>query len=419
MEGSGLEIPDKQELSERYEALRPLYEETLEGLHHYLKRELDLRELHATVKTRVKSFASYYQKLLRRMSSAPGAASNDPASAEGEMAPGCALAQPAITDVLGVRIVCPFLEQISIAGELLRARFEVLHCEEKGAEQSFREFGYQSTHYLVRIPEGQRPAGLPSDAICEVQLCTLLQDAWAEVEHELVYKAEFSPFDEPLRRKLAALNANLTLADIIFQEIRDYQRQLNTELQRRRQDFLDSARPPTPGGSRGRGGARPVRNGSAGSLDDLLLEALYAHNARRYPEAIACYSRILAAGPQQNLETIVLVHRGMAHFAHRHYDDALEDFRTAIDRDPRNAKAFYCRAIVYRTMRDHHRALRDLDRCLELSPYEFDALLGRSRVRLELGELEKALEDCENALRIEPADREAIEFKNHLLSIMG
>jgi putative GTP pyrophosphokinase len=55
--------------------------------------------------------------------------------------------------------------------------------------------------------------------VCEVQVRTILQDAWAEVEHELVYKAEFTPFDEPMKRKLAALNANLTLSDMLFQEI--------------------------------------------------------------------------------------------------------------------------------------------------------------------------------------------------------
>ena len=71
----------------------------------------------------------------------------------------------------------------------------------------------------------------------EVQLRTILQEAWAEVEHELVYKAEFTPFDEPMKRKLAALNANLSLSDIIFQEILDYQRRLTSELERRRSAF--------------------------------------------------------------------------------------------------------------------------------------------------------------------------------------
>ena len=48
-----------------------------------------------------------------------------------------------------------------------------------------------------------------------------------------IYKIEFNPFDIPLRRKLASLNAMLSLADITFQEIRDYQNKLQKELEDR------------------------------------------------------------------------------------------------------------------------------------------------------------------------------------------
>ena len=75
--------------------------------------------------------------------------------------------------------------------------------------------------------------------VCEIQLCTILQDAWSEVEHELVYKTNFNPFDEPLKRKLAALNATLNLSDTLFQEIRDYQRLLQSELNKRRESFIE------------------------------------------------------------------------------------------------------------------------------------------------------------------------------------
>lgn len=262
---------------------------------------------------------------------------------------------------------------------------------------------------------------MPEGSICEIQICTLLQDAWAEVEHELVYKAEFTPFDEPLRRKLAALNANLTLSDIIFQEIREYQRQLHAQLQKRRRDFLDRVQDSTaapPHAKKTTEASEPVRNGISptASLDDLLLEALYAHNARKYGQAIHYYSRILDAHPSTNLEAIVLVHRGMAHFAHESYDLALEDFKVAIKTDPKNGKAFYYRGIIYRMNGDFRKALRDFNRSLELNPYEFDTLLSRSRVHLELGDLQKALEDCENALRVEPEDAEALALRRTLVS---
>jgi putative GTP pyrophosphokinase len=189
----GLEIPDKQQLSEQYRSLVPVYDDLLDKIHHYLKKELNARELHATVKTRVKSFPSYYRKLLHRMSAT---SNGEPVlNVNSSGIPGREDLKEPITDVVGVRIVCPFLEQVETAGALVQSVFEVIHHEEKGAERSFREFGYQSTHYLVRVPPALRTEGLPDDTICEIQICTLLQDAWAEVEHELIYKAEFTPFD--------------------------------------------------------------------------------------------------------------------------------------------------------------------------------------------------------------------------------
>jgi putative GTP pyrophosphokinase len=38
-----------------------------------------------------------------------------------------------------------------------------------------------------------------------VQLRTILQDAWAEVEHELIYKSDIKLPNASIRRKLAAL----------------------------------------------------------------------------------------------------------------------------------------------------------------------------------------------------------------------
>lgn len=54
-------------------------------------------------------------------------------------------------------------------------------------------------------------------------------------------------FDESVRRKLAALNANLTLADITFQEIRDYQRKLHGELRERRRSLWQAVADVTEG----------------------------------------------------------------------------------------------------------------------------------------------------------------------------
>jgi ppGpp synthetase/RelA/SpoT-type nucleotidyltranferase len=54
------------------------------------------------------------------------------------------------------------------------------------------ELGYQSVHYLVQfspercaLPEYQRFQG----RIAEIQVRTVLQHGWAEIEHDIQYKA--------------------------------------------------------------------------------------------------------------------------------------------------------------------------------------------------------------------------------------
>ena len=207
-----------------------------------------------TVKFRVKEFSSWYAKVLR----AAASDRNHTGSAT-------------VTDVLGIRIVCPFLEEVELVSDILRELFRVHEFEVKGADYPSHYFGYESVHFLIRIPgefleHRNLPPGFTDNPICEVQVRTILQEAWAEVEHELIYKSDFSPLDEPLKRKLAAINANLTLSDIMFQEIRDYQKNLHSALKQRRRDFYSLLRREPPAAGKPPGPGKRYRiNGSSGN----------------------------------------------------------------------------------------------------------------------------------------------------------
>ncbi len=170
--------------------------------------------------------------------------------------------------------MCPFLEDLIKAETVLQETFEVIEAERKGVDYSFNQFGYSSTHLLVAVPSHiLETCGRDVPAVCEIQLRTILQDAWAEIEHELVYKAEFTPFDELLKRKLAALNANLTLSDIIFKEIRDYQRRLQAELRKRR-DSVSQKIWKTCGGMMGEELALPESRSKKQEEETVILPAL-------------------------------------------------------------------------------------------------------------------------------------------------
>ena len=226
-------LVSKQQIRATYESYRDYFTEIISNVVDRLQKEVKL-SAQPTYKSRVKSFDSYYKKVLRLK----------PEQVEQQ------LDLIYLTDMMGIRMICAFLEDINIAVEQIKKLFDIKEVEVKGAEKKFSEFGYESVHVLVKIPEDFKPmfegkyAGLKpvsDELVCEIQIRTILQDAWAEVEHELIYKTEFNPFDIPLRRKLASINASLTLADITFQEIRDYQNKLQKALDERRRSFYNIA----------------------------------------------------------------------------------------------------------------------------------------------------------------------------------
>jgi putative GTP pyrophosphokinase len=322
-------LPDRTVLQKNYEQYAEARAHITRDLKEYIEEAVRRLPSHPTVKSRAKEFASFLKKYISFLKNH-------------------AAGSPVITDLVGIRIVCPFIEDIDIVEGVLQKIFEVLEVERKGSNYSFKEFGYESTHLLVKIPDNMiKKWGGCDCEVAEIQIRTILQDAWAEVEHELVYKAEFTPFDEPMKRKLAAVNANLSLADIIFQEIRTYQRQLNGELGKRRDSFFRKIEESTDAilfNEEEQGEEHPLVHSdpsisSNASIDVLLLNALYAHNKNQFTEAIAFYSRILEMNPEDSIRSLIFKHRGMANFAQSQYRDAIEDFSRSLELDPTSYKA--------------------------------------------------------------------------------
>jgi hypothetical protein len=90
---------------------------------------------------------------------------------------------------------------------------EQLHQEER--------LGYHSVHYVVALGDGRR--GLPEYArydglLVEIQVRTVLQHAWAEIEHDIQYKAR-TALPSEIRRRFITLAGLLEIADREFQDI--------------------------------------------------------------------------------------------------------------------------------------------------------------------------------------------------------
>ena len=388
-------LVSKQQIRATYESYRDYFTEIISNVVDRLQKEVKL-SAQPTYKSRVKSFDSYYKKVLRLK----------PEQVEQQ------LDLIYLTDMMGVRMICAFLEDINIAVEQIKKLFDIKEVEVKGAEKKFSEFGYESVHVLVKIPEDFKPkfegkyAGLKpvsDELVCEIQIRTILQDAWAEVEHELIYKTEFNPFDIPLRRKLASINASLTLADITFQEIRDYQNKLQKALDERRRSFYNIAdNLLNEDESKKTEDISRVTPFVQGTIDDMLLRAIEAHNQGRLQEAVDIYSKIIEAVPkeQKTILAVITKHRGMAYFAMNKLDQALNDFETSIQADPKSFRTYYYKGIVYAIQKKYKEAVDCYSKSLSLNEFQAHANFRRAIAYYELQEYEKAMNDLDVALKL-------------------
>jgi len=134
-----------------------------------------------------------------------------------------------ITDLAGVRVITHFPSTIEEVDRLLNDEFEIIERSDKSDELIEEErFGYQSVHYLVRIRSDRaRLAEYERfvSAIAEVQVRTILQHAWAEIEHDIQYKSA-TTIPTEIRRRFMALAGMLEIADREFQGIEDADKEL-------------------------------------------------------------------------------------------------------------------------------------------------------------------------------------------------
>lgn len=127
-----------------------------------------------------------------------------------------------LTDLAGVRVVCLYRSDIEKVAEIIRSEFVIAEDVDKLDELRVDQFGYGARHFIVRL--GKTSSGARYDDLkqlpCEVQVRTVVQDAWAIIEHHLVYKRE-SQVPTQLQRKLNSLAGLFETVDDQFEHIRE------------------------------------------------------------------------------------------------------------------------------------------------------------------------------------------------------
>lgn len=143
-----------------------------------------------------------------------------------------------ITDLIGVRVICYYESDIDLIEDVLKENFEIVDRTDKTGElnEEVSSFGYKGLHLDLKLKTDRN--SFPeysnfSDLQFEVQIRSLAQDAWSEVDHKLKYKRQIP---NKLKRRIVRLAALFELVDQEFMAIRDETRNLEESAERKTLD---------------------------------------------------------------------------------------------------------------------------------------------------------------------------------------
>lgn len=170
-----------------------------EQLHDLLDK--DLVTLGTPLESRIKSLTSIQEKLDRKKKVIQSVTELD--------------------DFVGIRIIVLFRSDIEKVCNIVKTNFEIIDIEDVSKRLSDDQFGYQSTHYTIKLPQEWLSLPTLSDLNqlkAEVQIRTLAQHIWAVASHKLQYKQEQS-VPVPLRRSINRVSALLETVDLEFERV--------------------------------------------------------------------------------------------------------------------------------------------------------------------------------------------------------
>lgn len=129
-----------------------------------------------------------------------------------------------IMDFAGVRIVVYLPSEIDTICNAVEHLFvnsiRKDDSENKADRLGKDKVGYLSIHYVIEINTEQPEHNHLNGLKCEIQIRTVLQDAWAQIFHDRVYKGTVeNDTNETIERKINLLSGSLELIDNQIDEI--------------------------------------------------------------------------------------------------------------------------------------------------------------------------------------------------------
>lgn len=189
---------------EEYTQKQPIYQKLSEEVSTILGKNIDSKNIDIQeITPRVKSIESFEDKIRSGISFHPSK----------------------MQDLAAVRIICYVKSDVDKVCKIIEDIFDIDFHRSRDKSKTLGEniVGYSSIHYIAKFTASRLSVdsyyNIFKDLYFEIQVRTILQHAWAEIEHDRMYKKKNLP--EPLKRRFNLVSGLLEIADNEFQSLHD------------------------------------------------------------------------------------------------------------------------------------------------------------------------------------------------------
>lgn len=159
------------------------------------------REIIRSISHRIKEPESIYAKMLRK-----------------GLEPDFLLAQKKLNDLIGIRIVCLFLDDVYEIARIIKKQKDITLIKEKDYIEKPKKNGYMSLHLIVGVPTC---FGEKAEIInVEIQIRTIAMDFGSVLEYQLLYKKDVSGA-EKAGKELKSYSDEIAALDQKMQKLRN------------------------------------------------------------------------------------------------------------------------------------------------------------------------------------------------------
>jgi ppGpp synthetase/RelA/SpoT-type nucleotidyltranferase len=134
-----------------------------------------------------------------------------------------------IKDLAGVRVICRTFNDVEKIVAILKKELNIQEVKVNPSDLSTSEFGYRSYHLIAKLTKARyslKEYSAFKDLKVEIQVRTILQHAWAEIEHGPGYKGSATLPNE-YKRRWSAIAATLEILDREFAALSEAEGKLN------------------------------------------------------------------------------------------------------------------------------------------------------------------------------------------------